>query len=168
MQLKEINKQKYRRHLNVVLILSIVFLTIASLVAAQILIMLFPSESVTHFNWNLLGVMISAISLLLLLIKLKTHAFMMEVAYVWDLKQALNKVTRKMAKLKAAAENGSLDAMTALHFSHVGSRQLWLLDDNTLNMSRLLRCQKELDVLALRYHLTLDVNTYHSAILKAF
>ena len=168
MQLKEISKQKYRRHLNIVIILIMVFLTIGSLAVAQMLIMLFPSESGTHFNWNLTGVVISALSLLLLLVKFKRHAFMMEVAYVWDLKQALNQVTRKMAKLKTAAENGSSDAMTAIHFSHTGTHQLWLLDDNTLNMSSLVQWQKELDALAQRYNLTLDVNAYHSGILKAF
>ncbi len=168
MQLKEINKQKYRRHLNIVIILSIVFLTIGSLAVAQTLIMLFPSESGTHFNWNLAGVISSALLLLLLLVKFKNHTFMMEVAYVWDLKQALNQVARKMAKLKAAAENGSSDAMLAIHFSHAGSRQLWLLDDNTLNMSSLARWQEELDALALRYNLILDVNAYHNDILKAF
>ncbi|WP_019615657.1 DUF3087 domain-containing protein [Psychromonas ossibalaenae] len=168
MQLKEINKQKYRRHLNIVILFCIVFLTIGSLVAAQILIMFFPSESGTHFHWNLIGVISCALSLLLLLVKFKTHVFMTEVTYVWELKQVLNQISRKMTKLKVGAENGCSDAMTAIHFSYAGSRQLWLLDDNTLNMNSLVRQQEALEALAVRYDLTLDVNAYHSDMLNGF
>ena len=92
---------------------------------------------------------------------------MTEVAYVWDLKQSLNKITRVMRKLKIAADQGDQNAMNALQFSYDGSRQLWLLDDNVLTLESLDHCQKELDQLAIKYDFMLDADNYHSDQLKA-
>jgi hypothetical protein len=44
---------------------------------------------------------------------------MTEVVYVWELKQALNKITRKMRKLKEAAETRNVDAMLAMQYSYL-------------------------------------------------
>ncbi|WP_350563584.1 DUF3087 family protein, partial [Psychrobacter sp. CAL346-MNA-CIBAN-0220] len=82
-------------------------LAVGSLAISQTLIALFPDESGTHFHWNVAGVVISALGLAWLLNKYRTHPFMIEVVYVWELKQALNKITRKMAKLKAAGREGN-------------------------------------------------------------
>ncbi|RJX72895.1 DUF3087 domain-containing protein [Vibrio sinensis] len=168
MQLKTIDKQLYRSRLNIVIVACIASLTVSSLAIAQILIQLFPSESGSNFHWNLLGVVISAIGLIMVLLKLKTHPKMQEVAYVWDLKQALNLIYRKNRKLLAAAKQGNADAMLALQFSYDGSRQLWQLDDNTITMSSLNEAQAQLDRWVEEYGVTLDVSTYHSGLLKAF
>lgn len=168
MQLKTIDKQLYRSRLNIVIVACIASLTVSSLAIAQILIQLFPSESGSNFHWNLLGVVISAIGLVMVLLKLKTHPKMEEVAYVWDLKQALNLIYRKNRKLLAAAKQGNADAMLALQFSYDGSRQLWQLDDNTITMSSLNEAQAQLDRWVEEYGVTLDVSTYHSGLLKAF
>ena len=52
MQLIEINKTRYRRHLNVVIAGCIGGLIIGSLAISQTLIALFPHESGSNFNWN--------------------------------------------------------------------------------------------------------------------
>ncbi|PKH03262.1 DUF3087 domain-containing protein [Psychromonas sp. MB-3u-54] len=166
MQLVLINKQRYRRHLNIVIAACIAILVIASLGVAQLLILLFPDPSGSHFHWNLLGVIVACLLLASLLLKFKEHDFMTEVAYVWDLKQSLNKITRAMRKLKMAANQGDQNAMNALQFSYDGSRQLWLLDDNVLTLESLEHSQKELDQLAIKYDFLLDAKNYHSDLLK--
>ena len=137
MQLKQINKQRYRRHLNIVIIVSIISLALGSLGIAQALIAFFPDESGSHFHWNLLGVIVSAVSIGFTLHKFRNHTFMYEVTYVWDLKQSLNKINRKMRQLQSAANQGNYHALLALHFSCAGSRLLWQLDDNTILMDDL-------------------------------
>ncbi|MFT6925243.1 MAG: hypothetical protein ACJAZP_000823 [Psychromonas sp.] len=168
MQLVLIDKQRYRRHLNIVIGACISTLVIGSLSVAQLLILLLPDPSGSHFYWNLLGVVTTCLFLISLLLKFKSHDFMTEVAYVWDLKQSLNKITRAMRKLKLAANQGNQNAMNALQFSYDGSRQLWLLDDNLLTIKSLDDSQKELDELAVKYDFLLDANSYHSDQLKTF
>jgi hypothetical protein len=167
MQLELINKQRYRRHLNIVIAACITILVIGSLGIAQLLILLFPDPSGSHFYWNLLGVVMTCLSLVYLLLKFKDHDFMTEVTYVWDLKQSLNKITRAMRKLTIAANQGNQNAMNALQCSYDGSRQLWLLDDNVLTLQSLDHSQKELDQLAIKYDFLLDAKNYHSDLLKA-
>ncbi|ABM03628.1 conserved hypothetical protein [Psychromonas ingrahamii 37] len=167
MQLVLINKQRYRRHLNIVIAACITTLVIGSLGVAQLLILLFPDPSGSHFYWNLLGVIATCLLLVTLLLKFKTHDFMTEVTYVWDLKQSLNKITRAMRKLKMAANQGNENAMNALQYSYDGSRQLWLLDDNVLTLESLDDSQKELDQLAIKYDFLLDAKNYRSELLKS-
>jgi hypothetical protein len=168
MQLIKIDKARYRRHLNRVIFGCIAALAIGSLAISQTLIALFPDPSGSHFHWNLLGVVISTATVGWLLNKYRTHPFMTEVVYVWQLKQALNSITRKMAKLKTAGQQGNVDALLALQYSYAGSRLLWHLDDNSIVMEELALAQLELDSLAAKYNLTLDVDEYDEQILKQF
>lgn len=168
MKLVEINKARYRSHLNKVIFACIGSLTAGSLGIAQALIALFPSASQSHFHWNLLGVVVSCLVIAYVLNHYRKHPFMTEVVYVWELKQALNQITRKMAKLKLAAEQGNEMAMQAINYSYAGSRQLWSLDDNTITLDDLAIWQSELNVLAQKYNVVLDVNKYTPNILKQF
>ncbi len=168
MQLIQINKDRYRQHLNRVILLCIVSLAAGSLGIAQILIGLFPDDSGSHFHWNLLGVVVTGITIGWLLNKYRRHDYMTEVVYVWELKQALNRVNRKLLKLKAAANQGNVDAMLAMQYSYAGSRQLWQLDDNTIVMDELAIQQAELDSLAAKFNLTLNPEDYDEAVLKQF
>jgi len=168
MQLIEINKTRYRRHLNRVIVGCVGGLAIESLAISQTLIGIFPDESGSHFHWNLLGVVIASMTIAYLLSKYRAHDFMSEVVYVWELKQALNKINRKMGKLKAAGREGNAKALLAIHYSYAGSRQLWQLDDNTIIMDELVIDQAKLDSLAAQYNLTLNVDDYDERILKQF
>ncbi|ANO35079.1 hypothetical protein BCU83_05010 [Vibrio breoganii] len=168
MQLKEIDKKRYRSRLNVVIVACIVSLAVLSLSISQTLIYLFPSEAGSHFHWNLLGVVVSAIAVGMTLRKLKSHPKMFEVAYIWDLKHQLNLIYRKNRKLLAAAEQGNKEAMLALQFSYQGSRQLWQMDDNTITMSSLNTAQNQLDKWVEEYDVQLDISDYHSGLLKEF
>lgn len=168
MNLQKIDKQLYRSRLNLVIVLCIGFLALSSLAVSQTLIYLFPDESGSHFHWNLLGVIVSAVATVAILIKLKSNPKMYEVAYVWDLKQALNLIYRKNRALKAAAKEGDAEAMLALQFSYHGSRQLWELDDNTITISSLETAQRELDEWADEYGVKLDISRYNPETLKRF
>jgi len=168
MQLIEINKVRYRRHLNLVIAGCVCGLAIGSLAISQIFIAIFPDESGSHFNWNLLGVVITSLTIAWLLNKYRTHDFMTEVVYVWELKQALNKINRRMPKLKAAEREGNTNALLAIHYSYAGSRLLWNLDDNTIVMDELAIKQAQLDNLASKYNLTLNTDDYDESILKQF
>lgn len=168
MRLIKIDKKPYRKHLNLVLIACIGGLAIGTLAISQTLIALFPDDSGSHFHWNLTGVILSCLTIGWLLNKYRTHNFMTEVVYVWELKQALNKINRKMPKLKIAAQKGNLNALLALQYSYAGSRMLWTLDDNTVVMEELAIEQAKLDSLAAQYQLTLNPDDYDEAILKQF
>ena len=168
MQLIQIDKARYRKHLNRVIIGCGLALAIGSLAISQLLIALFPDESGSHFHWNLIGVVITSLTIGWALNKYRTHEYMTEVVYVWDLKQALNKITRKMAKLKAAGREGNPQALLAIHYSYAGSRLLWQLDDNTITMDELAIKQAELDNVAAKFNVTLNVDDYDDVILKQF
>lgn len=168
MQLIEINKARYRRHLNVVIAGCIVSLAIGSLAISQSLIALFPDESGSHFHWNLLGVVITSVTIAWLLNKFRTHSFMTEVVYVWELKQVLNKINRKMPKLKTASREGRIEALIAINYCYAGSRLLWQLDDNTIVLDELTIQQNELNDLALQSNLILNTDDFDEGVLKQF
>ncbi|MBQ4833884.1 DUF3087 domain-containing protein [Pseudoalteromonas sp. MMG010] len=168
MQLIQIDKARYRKHLNRVIAGCAAGLAVGSLAISQTFILLFPDESGSHFHWNLTGVVISSLAIAWLLNKYRHHDFMTEVVYVWELKQALNKITRKMPKLKAAGREGHADALLAIHYSYAGSRLLWQLDDNTITLDDLAIKQTELDSVASKYNLTLNADDYNDNILKQF
>jgi len=168
MQLVEIDKKRYRKHLNIVIALCITALVVGSLGIAQTLIALYPSAQGTHFHWNLLGVIVTAIGIGLVLKYYKLHPFMTEVVYVWELKKVLNIITRKMKSIKAEAEQGNLKALLALQFSYSGSRQLWTLDDNTILMDELAVEQAKLNVLLEQFSLTLDLAQFTKDDLQVF
>jgi len=168
MQLKDINKTRYRKHLNIVIVACIAALAAGSLGIAQLLIQLFPDPDGSHFHWNLLGVIVTAVTIGFVLNKWRQHPFMTEVTYVWELKQVLNQITRKMQKLKSAADEGDVTAMTIIQFSYSGSRLLWQLDDNTIVMDELAVEQAKLDALAAKHNVNLDITAFDSNDLAQF
>ncbi|KJY97096.1 DUF3087 domain-containing protein [Pseudoalteromonas ruthenica] len=168
MKLQQIDKARYRKHLNRVLAACIGALVLGSLGIARLLIIAFPSASGSHFHWNLLGVIITCAAIALVLKRVQHHPYLREVLYVWHLKQALNQITRRLRKIKAAAEQGNVEAMHALQFNYSGSRQLWQLDDNTITMDELALEQAKLDTLAERYQVEPSAERYHSSTLKQF
>ncbi|GAA6185433.1 DUF3087 domain-containing protein [Aliiglaciecola sp. NS0011-25] len=168
MHLIDINKARYRKRLNRIILSCVIIFALGSLVISQLLIWLFPDPSGSHFHWNFLGVLITAITIGWLLNKYRSNEFMTEVVYVWELKKALNKINRKMTQIKAAGQKGNIDALITLQYSYAGSRQLWQLDDNTITMDELAIHQAELDAIASQYNLTLDANDYNEEMLKQF
>lgn len=160
MQLLDVDKARYRKHLNIVIVASIAVFALGSLAVSQLLILLYPDPNGAHFHWNLLGVVLSGVVVCVLLNHYRRHPFMTEVTYVWELKQTLNQITRKLNKLKQAAEEGNVSAMTIIQFSYSGSRLLWQLDDNTIVMEELAIEQAKLDALAVKRNVKLDISHF--------
>lgn len=168
MHLIEINKQSYKQRLNNITIAIVALLVVASLSISQCLIALFPAEQGSHFHWNLLGVICSLFIASFILIKLKKHPYFYEVSYVWELKKILNQINRYLPKIEKAAQQGDANAMQILHFSYLGSRQVWQLDNNTLTLSQLTKLEEQLQQLALTHQVELDSDKFHIGYLKVY
>jgi len=139
MQLKEIDKVRYSKHYKIIFAgIAFVLLIIAPATSA-LFISLFSNPEGAYFYHNLAGVVIGVAIVAIVLTKFRQHPFMLEVVYVWELKQQLNRIRRKQRKIEAAVENNDKDAMIIMNFMLHGSKQLYQLDDNTLTMEDLLR-----------------------------
>ncbi|MCE2595126.1 DUF3087 domain-containing protein [Motilimonas cestriensis] len=168
MILTDINKAQYRHRLNRVIIACIVVLTVSALSISTALIYFFSDGSETHFMLNLTGVVLGGGLVLQLLRHFRTHPYMHEIMYVWDLKQELNLINRRLRKVQQAAQQGNYHAMLALHFSYQGSQQLWQLDDNTITLDDLRPLMNELDKLAQQFNYELKTDAYSRDMLKEF
>jgi len=168
MQLREIDKTRYRKHLRLVFAGMAAVLIIIAISTSALLINLFSTPEASHFMHNLAGVVIAAFFVGFVLTKLRQHPFMFEVAYVWDLKQQLNRISRKQRKIEAAADEGNHDAMIIMNYLYRGSKQLYLLDDNTITMEDL---AVKIQVLGSRMEaagLSLSTDLYDPSMLEKF
>ncbi|MBT8119700.1 MAG: DUF3087 domain-containing protein [Gammaproteobacteria bacterium] len=145
MQLIEIDKFRYRKHLRIVFAAIAIALAIIAIGSSTLIIHFFSTPDVDHFWHNLTGVVIAAIVVALILNKLRSHPFMFEVVYVWELKQQLNRIHRKMKNIEKKIDNNDHDAMVIMNYMYKGSKQLYQLDDNTITMSTLNSKIKALD-----------------------
>jgi len=137
MKLKEIDKARYRKHLNVVMLSMAVALLITAQITSALFIYLFSEPDESHFYHIMAAVAAAAVIVVYVTSKFRQHPYMTEVVYVWDLKQQLNKIYRKQHKIKPAVENDDKDAMIIMNFMYRGSKQLYELDDNTITIDDL-------------------------------
>ena len=170
MQLTEIDKTRYRKHLRIVFAGIAVALMIISLGTSTLFITFFSRPEVSHFLHNLTGVATAAVIVVFILNKLRAHPFLFEVVYVWDLKQQLNRIHRKQRKIEMAIENNSEnnDAMIIMNFMYCGSKQLYELDDNTLTMEELLSKALTHEKRMQAAGLSLSTDAYNPAMLDQF
>ncbi|MCK5395754.1 MAG: DUF3087 domain-containing protein [Gammaproteobacteria bacterium] len=168
MQLREIDKTRYSKHLKVVFAGMAVALMIIAVGASTLFIFLFSSPEVSHFSHNLAGVAAAAAIVFIVLNKFRQHPYMFEVVYVWDLKQQLNRIHRKLRKIEAAVEHNDNDAMIIMNFMYRGSKQLYELDDNTITMEGLVSKIRVLDQRMEDAGLSLSTDTYNPTMLDRF
>ena len=169
MQLHPVDKTLYQHRYKRVAIGLAASLAILSLSFSTVLIALFgSSEAGSNTVLNALGVALGVAVLITALRKLRHTPYFEEVAYVWRLKQELNQITRRMRKIKAAAEQGDATAMLVLGFSYAGSEQLWQLDDNTLVMEDLRGWQAELNTLKQRFEVETSIEDYRRDLLDRY
>ena len=135
MQLININKARYRKHLNIVIAGFIVTLLILALVFGQLLIASFGQENISNFRYNLLGVVLALLACAAILHSLKNSVFFKEIFYVWQLKQVQNLIYRKLKKIKVGVNNNESNAMIILLFYYQSLQQVYQLDDNTLTIA---------------------------------
>jgi Protein of unknown function (DUF3087) len=136
-QLKEIDKTRYRKHLRIVFTGIAIALAIIALISSTVIIHFFSTPDVDHFWHNLSGVVIAAIIVAAVLHRLRGHPYMTEVVYVWDLKQQLNRIHRRLNRIEPKTADGNHDAMIIMNYMYKGSKQLYELDDNTITMGAL-------------------------------
>ena len=168
MVLKEIDKTLYRNHLRVVFTSMSLALIVISIAISTLAIYLFSSPELSHFLYNFAGVIVAAIIVFTVLNKLRRHSYMLEVVYVWDLKQQLNRINRKLRKVEVAVECDDSNAMIIMNFLYRGSKQLYELDDNTITMESLV---SKLNVLEQRMQglgLSLSTDAYDPVMLESF
>lgn len=135
MQLINIDKTRYRKHLNIIIAGFIVTLLMLALTFGQLLIAAFTQEGISNFRYNLLGVILSLFACAAILHTLKNTDFFKEIYYVWQVKQIQNLIFRKLKKIKAAAINDDVNALVILLFYYQSLQQVYELDDNTLTMA---------------------------------
>ncbi len=145
-----------------------VALMIIAVGASTLFIFLFSSPEVSHFSHNLAGVAAAAAIVFIVLNKFRQHPYMFEVVYVWDLKQQLNRIHRKLRKIEAAVEHNDNDAMIIMNFMYRGSKQLYELDDNTITMEGLVSKIRVLDQRMEDAGLSLSTDTYNPTMLDRF
>ena len=168
MQLIEIDKTRYRKHLRIVFAGIVVALLSITLVASTLFIYFFSIPEASHFFHNLAGVFTAAAFVIFLLNKLRYHPYMFEVVYVWDLKQQLNRIYRKQHKIEVLVEENDRDAMIIMNFMYRGSKQLYQLDDNTITMGGLLGKIRLLDERIKAAGLDISKDSYNADMLDRF
>ena len=168
MQLKEIDKDRYRKHYKIVFAGIAFVLLIIAPVASALIISLFPNPEGSYLFHNAVGVITGIAIITFLLNKFRQHPFMYEVMYVWDLKQQLNKIHRKQRKIEAAVEENDKDAMIIMNFMFHASKQLYELDDNTITMDDLLIKMQVHDQRMEAAGLSSSTDEYNPAMLDRF
>ena len=138
MQLKEIDKNRYKKHYRIIFAGIAFILLVVAPATSALFIHLFSNPEGSYFFHNLAGVLVGVAIVTFSLNKFRQHPFMVEIMYVWYLKQQLNKIHRKQKKIEAAVEGNNKDTMNIMNFMLYGSKQLYELDDNTITMDDLL------------------------------
>lgn len=171
MQLQQIDKVRYRKHLNMASVMATAVLIAFALFYGQVLIHFFAEPDDNNFKLNLVGVVLGVFSLLIAFNLVRKHPYLTEVMYVWDLKQENNKIYRKLHHIKSAlsdSDNTNIDAITILNYYYAASKQQYNLDNNTLTMETLTADIAKLDALITEKQLTINVDDYNLALLKQF
>ena len=168
MKLENIDKTRYRKHLNKVILACIVGLIVLSLSISTLVIYLVNDGESSHFWINFAGVVIASIIIGSILAKYKQHSFMYEIAYVWDLKQVLNQIHRKSKKINLAVNENDVTAIEIMYFYYKACIQLYTLDDNTITLSSLNIKAAELDSQIASLNLTINTDNFERKSLSAY
>lgn len=168
MNLQKIDKNQYRSRLNMISVVTIAVLIVFALVYAQILIQLFADRESSNFKFNLIGVILAVASVVIAFNFIKSHPYLTEVMYVWDLKQINNKIYRKLHHIKAAAKENNVNALIVLHYYYQASQQLYTLDNNTLTLDTLLTDIANLEKQAAANNLVINIEDFQLTLLKEF
>ena len=161
MQLIDINKERYNKHIKITFIAICIFMLAVSLTISTLLIHFWGGPTGENFIWNVAGVVIAAALLAKILITYQHHPFLAEVVYMRQVKAQLNRIYRKQRKIKVAAEAGDARAMAILDFSYRASRHIFELDNNTITLDDLTKNQNELSALQQQFNIA-ELATYQA------
>jgi len=168
MQLMNIDKARYRKHLNIVIVGFIVTLLVLALVFGQLLIMSFAQEGANNFRYNLLGVVLSLLACMAVLHTVKISDFFKEIYYVWQVKQIQNLIYRKLKKIKAAAKDAEKDALIILTFYYQSQQQVYQLDDNTLTIEKVNKDLADIQEIIANKDFTISAEQFDKKLLTSY
>ncbi|UTT86694.1 DUF3087 domain-containing protein [Vibrio pelagius] len=174
MELQKINKEEYRKKMNVLLIGLVASLAISAIGFGTLLIELFgvkesiAGESTGNFHLNLFGVVLAIALNAFIASKIKTHPYLNEAVYVWNLKHIHNQIYRKLKKIKAASESGNRNALTILFFYYTTQKQVYDLDNNTLTISSVKSALENLEKEADHWGIELSLNDFAKEMIAEF
>lgn len=168
MQLINVDKTRYRKHLNIIIVGFIITLLVLALIFGQLLIAMFALEGVNNFRYNLLGVILSLLACAAVLHVLKNSNFFTEIYYVWQVKQIQNLVYRKLKKIKSAANNDDINALIILSFYYQSLQQVYQLDDNTLTITKVNKDLSDLQETIANKNLTISAEQFDKKLLSSY
>jgi hypothetical protein len=167
MQLIEIDKTRYRKHLNIVIVGFIGTLLALALVFGQLLILSFAQEGINNFRYNFLGVVLSLLACAAILHTLKKSVFFKEIYYVWQVKQIQNLIFRKLKKVKAAG-NDDTNALVILNFYYQSQQQIYQLDDNTLTITQVNKNLSDIQETITNKNLNISAEQFDKKLLDSY
>ncbi|WP_210474098.1 DUF3087 family protein [Vibrio crassostreae] len=174
MKLKKINKEEYRKKMNLLLVSLVGSLAVFAIVFGTILIDLFGSgqsiagESTGNFHLNVLGVILSVALNAFIASRVKGHDYFKEALYVWNLKQIHNQIYRKLKRIQPKAEQGDRDALTILYFYYTTQKQVYDLDNNTLTIKIVQQSLDNILELSEKWSIELDIEAFSKDLIAKF
>ncbi|MGI9889611.1 DUF3087 family protein [Vibrio chagasii] len=174
MKLQKINKEEYRKKMNLLLVSLVGSLAVFAIVFGTILIDLFGSgqsiagESTGNFHLNVLGVILSVALNAFIASRVKGHDYFKEALYVWNLKQVHNQIYRKLKRIQPKAEQGDRDALTILYFYYTTQKQVYDLDNNTLTIKTVQQSLDNILELSDKWSIELDIEAFSKDLIAKF
>ncbi|UPR50269.1 DUF3087 family protein [Vibrio cyclitrophicus] len=174
MKLQKINKEEYRKKMNLLLVSLVGSLAVFAIVFGTILIDLFGSgqsiagESTGNFHLNVLGVILSVALNAIIASRVKGHDYFKEALYVWNLKQIHNQIYRKLKRIQPKAEQGDRDALTVLYFYYTTQKQVYDLDNNTLTIKTVQQSLDNILELSEKWSIELGIEAFSKDLIAKF
>lgn len=164
MQLLDIDKARFKKHLNWFQASMVVLLMILALGLSELFIALW-SDGGSNFWLNVAAVALAAMLTGGVVSLVRHHPALAEVMYVWQLKQELNRIYRSSKKLAAALERDKPEALIVHYFQLHGSKHLYQLEDNTLTLEELNVQIQSLDERLANLGMTVSIEDYQPQLL---
>ncbi|MEZ8059660.1 DUF3087 family protein [Vibrio splendidus] len=174
MKLQKINKEEYRKKMNLLLVSLVGSLALFAIVFGSILIELFGSagsvtgEATGNFHLNVLGVILSVALNGFIASRVKGHDYFKEALYVWNLKQVHNQIYRKLKRIQPKAEQGDRQALTILYFYYTTQKQVYDLDNNTLTIKTVQQSLDNIVELSEKWSIELDIEAFSKDLVAKF
>ncbi|OEE59430.1 DUF3087 family protein [Vibrio splendidus] len=174
MKLQKINKEEYRKKMNLLLVSLVGSLALFAIVFGSILIELFGSvgfvtgEATGNFHLNVLGVILSVALNAFIASRVKGHDYFKEALYVWNLKQTHNQIYRKLKRIQPKAEQGDREALTILYFYYTTQKQVYDLDNNTLTIKTVQQSLDNIVELSEKWSIELDIEAFSKDLVAKF
>ncbi|MEZ8642648.1 DUF3087 family protein [Vibrio splendidus] len=174
MKLQKINKEEYRKKMNLLLVSLVGSLALFAIIFGSILIELFGSvgsvtgEATGNFHLNVLGVILSVALNAFIASRVKGHDYFKEALYVWNLKQTHNQIYRKLKRIQPKAEQGDREALTILYFYYTTQKQVYDLDNNTLTIKTVQQSLDNIVELSEKWSIELDIEAFSKDLVAKF